>query len=683
MTPQKKQKNLPTKPEEVKKVEVKKTEPAQPDKETAPKKEPVKNPEKTVREQKVIKKILKITKPAPKTEEQVKEEEIEEELKEIYEVEGEMPDMTHLERRKKRWWLVAVFVFLFLACIAAAVFASWVFWKPWEKPQTQGLALEILGPTQVTNGESVIYKITYKNLEKIPMANLEIQANLPQEMQILEFTPEPTQENYTWEIGSLGSGESGELKMQLYFQGEITTSLNIQALATYKPANFSSEFQEIKTLSVFIKDSLIDLAADGPSKAIPGEEVEYEIKFNNTSEFEYGETEVQVAYPDSFLFLESEPEPLVEAGNRWIFSNLATGTEEVIKIKGNFSSQGQGLQDMRFKIGFKRDNQFKLQQEQVVQTEVLAGDLVLHLFINGSESDQNVNFGENLRFSLNYDNNSGEKIQDVELKVHIESDPAVGSERLVKWGELSMPVEGEGTVNADVITWDKTVFEELGEVEKDSQGVIDFSMPLADEPLSSLDGKYEIKIWAEAKIGKIGDMETSREVSTTPAVMAINTDLGFEAVGRYFNEGGEALGFGPIPPAVGEMTGYHIFWTVTNTLHEIQNVRVTTTLPQDVMWTGRKNVEAGDLDYNESTRQVSWTVNRLPTSINRVQVGFEVSIRPETDDVGTFVKLTTENKLEALDQKTQDTLLVSKDWILSDIPLDEYAKGKGVVVESD
>lgn len=630
----------------------------------------------------VIKKVLKR---APKKISllQAHKEEIDEELKDIYEDDGEMPDMTKLERKPRRWWLVGIISIALLAAIGGAIYGGWAFWKPWERAEAEGINLEIKGPSQFINGEKVIYKIIYNNLDRVPMANVEIQANLPDGFVILTAEPEPTEGADLWQIGSMAIGQSGEIKLEGYFIDTVKESQNIQALITYKPANFSSDFQAIETLSVVSTDSLLNMSIDGPTKAIPGDEVEYEIKFSNTSEFEYEKIEVKASYPENFIFTESEPVAITESGNRWRFDGLATGTEEIIKVRGNFSSQGEGLQDMAFQLGFVPNDIFKLQKEIMLQSEVLAGDLETHLFVNGSESSQNLNFGENLRLSLTYDNTSGEMMKDVEFTVHINSDPSVGSEYLVKWDDLSMESEREGTVADETIFWDKTRIEELGEVDKNYEGVIDFSIPLVDHPLSKLDGKYEVSIWVEAKVGKIGESSTAREIQTTPLILSLNTNLDFNTYGRYFNEAGEAMGFGPLPPQVDDTTGYHIFWNITNSLHEIQNITITTTLPQNISWTGRKQIGAGDLTYNESTNEVRWTINRLPTSIDDITASFEVSVRPREDDIGTFVKLITESILEAQDQKTGDTLIITTDPISTDIPGDNGAKGRGVVIDAE
>ncbi|MDD4995217.1 MAG: hypothetical protein PHW53_02000 [Patescibacteria group bacterium] len=627
------------------------------------------------KEERIIKKSIKRS--------AVKTDKITAELKEIYEAEGDMPDMSRLERRPRRLWLAGLFVLLFLGAVAAAIYAGWVFWKPWERPDRGGVGLEIAGPSQVINGERVIYQIEYENRNTVPLAAVEVQTNLPSGFMVISTEPAPTDEGNVWQLGSMDVGGKGTIKFEGYFRDEVKTSLNIQAIITYRPANFSSDFQDIKTLSVLLSDSRVDMAAEGPAKAVPGDEVEYTVKYKNTSEFAYGETEIAAVFPENFIFASSEPAATSDGGDRWRITELASGTEGIIKIKGNFTAQGQGLQDMVFKFGFINNNEFRLQKEARVQTEVLAGDLVTHLFINGTEASQNLNFGENLRLSLSYDNKSGETMENVEFTVHVESDPKINNETLVIWKDLNMPDDKTGEVRDQTIVWKKENYDALGKIEKDAGEAIDFSIPLVAEPLSSLSGKYEVKIWAESKVAKIGDLETNRLIQTTPVVIAINTDLDFTASGRYFNPDGETLGFGPIPPRVNETTGYHVFWTITNSLHEIQDIRATATLPQNVTWTGRKNVEAGDITFNESTNMVTWTINRLPTSMKQISASFEVSVKPREEDVGTFIKLATESKLEALDQKTTDTLIITTDPISTDIPEDETARGKGVVVAGE
>jgi|GEM_PF-435827 len=627
----------------------------------------------------VVKKVVK-RKPPKKDKKKAKKDEavgIDNELKDIYEEEGEMPDMTRLERRPRRWWIAGILTILLLGAIVAVIYAGWTFWKPWEKPAKEGMRVEVVGPSQVTNGERVVYKIEYQNRDTVPMAYVEIQANLPHGFNLLEAEPEPAGELTIWEIGSLEIGDRGEIMLEGYFLDELDVTQNIQAIVTYRPANFSSEFQDIHTLSVLPTASQVDMSVTAPTKAVPGDELEYEIKFKNTSEFTYPLIELRAEYPSNFIFTSSEPAAATERGDRWRFENLASGTEEVIKMRGNFSSGGEGLQDIVFKIGAMPNNEFKILKEEVAQTEVLSGDLVTHLFVNGSESDQNINFGENLRLSLSWDNTSNAEMEDIELIVHMDAEP----NGLLLWDDLDMPDQAQGDVRDNTITWDKDNFDELEHLAKDGNGVIDFSIPVSGEAQGS--GNHEINIWTEAKVAKIGQSEVNREIQTTPIKMLINTDLDFDAHGRYFNEDGETLGFGPLPPTVGETTGYRIFWNITNTLNEIQDIRVKTKLPQNVTWTGRKNVEAGEINFNESTNEVTWQINRLPVSMTKITSNFEVSTRPREEDAGTFVKLVTESTIEARDAKTGDTLIITSDAISTDIPQDEGALGKGVVVESE
>ena len=83
-------------------------------------------------EQEVVKKIVK-RKPQKKDDAKQKKDSaaaIENELKDIYEEEGEMPDMTRLERRPRRWWIAGILTLLLLGAIVAVIYAGWTFWKP-------------------------------------------------------------------------------------------------------------------------------------------------------------------------------------------------------------------------------------------------------------------------------------------------------------------------------------------------------------------------------------------------------------------------------------------------------------------------------------------------------------------------------------------------------------------------
>ncbi len=143
----------------------------------------------------------------------------------------------------------------------------------------------------------------------------------------------------------------------------------------------------------------------------------------------------------------------------------------------------------------------------------------------------------------------------------------------------------------------------------------------------------------------------------------------------------EPLGSGPLPPTVGETTSYRIEWNIENSGHDLENVEVSTILPQDVVWTDQSQTAIGELTFNQTTRQVSWKISKLPTSVPNPDAWFNVSISPSEQDVGTFVKLTNPTAFEAKDQVTEDNISDTKDILTTEIPLDSFAKGKGIVKE--
>ena len=103
-------------------------------------------------------------------------------------------------------------------------------------------------------------------------------------------------------------------------------------------------------------------------------------------------------------------------------------------------------------------------------------------------------------------------------------------------------------------------------------------------------------------------------------------------------------------------------------------------LPASVSWVGKKDITAGDLEYQPESRSVVWTINRMPTTINLdYRISFEVSITPKTSDAGKILALTVDINLTGTDQVTSAKISQTAGSITTDLVKDSMAKGKGLV----
>ncbi|MBT7007226.1 hypothetical protein HN958_01840, partial [Candidatus Falkowbacteria bacterium] len=138
----------------------------------------------------------------------------------------------------------------------------------------------------------------------------------------------------------------------------------------------------------------------------------------------------------------------------------------------------------------------------------------------------------------------------------------------------------------------------------------------------------------------------------------LNTNLTLQVYPMYFTAAGDQLGRGPVPPEAGEETKYWVFAKVVNDIHAVNDVKITATLPFNVMWTNKSNVPVGDpITYDSSNKQVSWQISRIPSDNGAFGLAFEVAIVPSASQVGYYPLLIKNIRIEGQDEETGELIV--------------------------
>jgi hypothetical protein len=116
------------------------------------------------------------------------------------------------------------------------------------------------------------------------------------------------------------------------------------------------------------------------------------------------------------------------------------------------------------------------------------------------------------------------------------------------------------------------------------------------------------------------------------------------------------VGSGPLPPRAGEKTEFKVYWTVTNNLHTLNDVKVEMDLPDHIEWEGKSKASAGNIDYKEDDRKVIWSIGKMPTSVYRLDGQFNISLTPKESDVDKIMVLSTGARISAKDEITGATV---------------------------
>lgn len=588
---------------------------------------------------------------------------IEEGLEAIYGGE-EQVDFTKMERAKGRFTQILLTVVITLAVVALISWGAYFIYSKYVADTSEesfNVSIEV--PEEVVSGQETQIAINYHNPSPVPLASLELDVRLPTTFVVENLEPSPANaEDLIWSIGNLGANADGLILIKGVWVAEVPSSTPIQVLANYRPANFNADFQDIETVYVDTKSSAFDVSFDGPEDATPGETIPYKIEIKNNSTKPVLKSELSVQLPDGF-FLESSS-PTLEAGSAalWKFEQIEAGATTTITLNGSFAADATGFQYFDVVFGVNDGIRLLTQTKEQGFTDVLGSDLTVQLIVNGSTENVNAGLGDSLRITLAYENSGETELDDISLLLDFQSELPTP----IIWNQADL---AGGRITSEGILWDTSKIEPLPPGER---VMLNMVFPVATTVGSGQADSFDIV--AHANRGEI-------EIRSTPINVSIDSEAKLLAAGRYFTDEGAPLGSGPLPPKVGEKTTYRIYWTIENSLHDLEDVRVSATLPPDVTWESTSAAELGTVHFDASTNVVSWEIDALPKTIDRVQMNFSVSILPDATDVGKFIKLTSDNLLTAKDTVTDSTLEASVESITTELPDDQFAANKGTVVE--
>lgn len=606
------------------------------------------------------------------------EADLTEELRSIYgSDEARIEDMTRLEKANKpliRKILVGMIVFF--AFLAAVSWAGFFLFSPTDdKFSGEGVKLTIEGPKEIRSGEPVSYKIFYENGERVALGTASLEIRLPDEFIVQKTSP--TADRNSWHIGSIGPHKKGEVSIDGVYLAPLGKELDLQAILTYRPADFNSEFQKVATETVKIIDSVIDAEITGPPKVLPGDTVTLSLEYTNRSENAFEGVVFRMMYPEGFIPESSDPAATDDSFTEWLIPSVKSEEEASIRITGSFASDAKGKIDITAQAGFMDiDEEFQLQKEAVFTTDVLEGDLVTTLILNGKSEAQTANFGDMMRYTVSYRNTGSVSLEDVAISVVFETEPE--DARMLIWNDLEDPKNA--IRNGNRLTWDADQLEELERIGPEDEGTINFELPLLEGPLTDItEVDYQVTTWVETLIGTIDGEKADRMTQTQPIITRINSDTMLESEARYFDDDSIPLGSGPLPPQAERQTTYRVFWHIANSFHELSDLKISAKLPSGSSWTGTSSIDAGDLQFDAGEEKMIWILNWLPTSIHDLTVSFDIAFTPSLEQAGNIPTIMEATIMEAIDKMTGASILLSSPPLTTALENDGYAGGKARV----
>lgn len=609
-------------------------------------------------------------------------------LKNIYSnADGTMTDISHLDVQRKGRWKILLISFIGISLILAAIaWLGFIIFNSGEGTTKQSIKLDIKSQQSIASGDEVIYILEYKNIEKVTLHNLEIIFRYPDGFEFISAQPEPTNNfNSSWQLGNLGKNESGKIEIRGKLIGEVGSIKTINVTASFQPENFSSAFKESGSFSSQITSSILELNIEGPKQILPEKKATYKISYSNNSDQDLEKIKILVTYPANFVFQEATPEAYHNEedarnlNNQWIIENLEKNQAGEIEIIGGYLADEQiPIAELKVQIGFLNEetDEFSIQQDKSVPTEIIEPNLNLNLIVNGSIQDQPINFGQILTYSLVYKNLGQNDLDEVAFSVTLDSD-------VLDWDTLED--KSSGTIDGNTITWNKDQISELDLVRPLDEKTIDFSIMVKEADDVDLNkDNLQVKSNLTATLNKIGELKVEDlEIKGNEITNNINTDVQLKIEGRYFDDDNIAVGSGPLPPVVGEKTTFRLYWYLANSLHEITDVEVTATLPEGIVWEDKYLIKAGEIAYSLQDNTVTWSINRIPSNkgFDEINVWFDVSVTPTKQQERKLIIVTDQTRMSATDEANDSEIIKTGKAITSNLEDDPIGGGRGLVID--
>jgi len=609
---------------------------------------------------------------------ELREQEIDSNLDEIYkDSEGDRVDVHKVKVKKRPIFLVRFFkIILTLTVIAILAYVSY-FYLFSNSNDVSSLSFQITSPDKVVAGQEFSYKITYHNPTKYPFKKLHLELQYPENFVFDSASVAPTSGNSTWNLPDLTGGSTQTITVKGMLLVAPQSTNVIFGHLSYVPNGFSSQFKKDASFSTTVSSLGFTVNLDSSKTAFLNQNNDLTLVISNIQNNYIGDfnltfslpshTSVSVVLNKSGSYAVGSPTSRVNAssspaasntstsmtvaasgGTTWTVSNLypPQGRQEiplVYKVSQDISNPQITVQ-----LSKRLDNgQSYVFWEKTINPQLVKSDLNLTLSLNGHKTDGAVNFGQTLNYQLSYSNNGSNTYNDVVLMAAIQGD-------FLDWS--SVKAGDNGQIKNQTIVWTKSEDSDLATIKPGDSGVLNFSVKLTPFTIGGL--SKGLTIVSYGQYGLNGQPITSDSNKSNTINDQINSDLALQEKILYFDSSNRPVGSGPLPPAVGQTTTFRVNWNVTNSLHELSDVRVIMDLPAYVSWAGNNTTNVGSLYFDSNTHQVIWAIGRLPVTAPQTEAFFDISITPQVGDRNKILILSPGSVISAMDTVT--TAMINK-----------------------
>jgi hypothetical protein len=446
-------------------------------------------------------------------------------------------------------------------------------------------------------------------------------------------------------IGTIKKGQSVTRNVKVTLFGDEKSTRNVTISLEYHPQGSNAIFTKEKQYSVTINSAPLSLLIDAPSQATSDQDISLKITSTLNTSLPGGQTILQIAYPNNFVFEGATPSPFI--GNSvWSLNSLTTTNPVSITVKGRLIGQDGDQQIFHVYAGAPKSTDqsvVNVVYNSLLQTMTITKPfLETHILVNGEDSSSyTASGGEKVHGQISWVNNLPTQITDAQIIVTLSGNA---------FNKTAVdPVQGFYDSSKNQIIWDKNTVSSLGSLEPGSRGIVDFTFkPISLVGSSSSITQPQVELDVSIKGSQPSLGSTLSDVNNfSKKIIKIASDFQIASSAVYSG--------GSMPPKAETETIYNVTWTLSNSANSITGAAAKSSLPIYVNWAGPAAGNNENVSYNESTREVSWnigTVNPNTGFNSNREASFLISFKPSILQVGSIPQLMKDVFLSGQDSFT-------------------------------
>lgn len=525
--------------------------------------------------------------------------------------------------------------------------------------------------SSISSGEEVVVKIDYINDNRVDLKDAYLTLDYP----LGTFSLEGKQLNHERKfLGTLDKKSQGTEEFKIRLVGEKGDSKTITAKLSFMPQNINSYFESWTTSRVEISSVLVSINIDGPEKFIAGQEANYLIEYENKTEENIYNLNLELIYDKDFKFKSAEPTPKQETNNIWRIDVLKAGEKRSVNLIGILNGKEGESKSLEAIIGRIENDQLIQYSRSEYLTLISPSPILLNLTLDGAEKDCKINPGQTLRYRVDFKNNTDVPLRELILKTHFED--SVFDLRGIQLGDMGFFDSRENT-----IIWSGADVPALKLLEPNQSGSVSFSVKIKKPVPMTNYGDKNLKAEISAEIGTktVPNKFAVSELNIFNSLSCkINSEVSLRTRVYYYEPGEGIVNSGPIPPKVDALTTFTVHWQISNGSNDLESIKVYSVLPQGVDWSNLyiNKVSGSQVSYNERTKEIVWQIEKVPAGTGRLlsvyELVFQISIRPSINQIGTTPVLINEATLDAKDSFTGIFLKSYTGSVATNLPDDPY-----------